>query len=134
MLWTNRLEFVEQYPLGKCTEHILGPRYDIPTQFLEEQDSEVVNRYIQKLVAIGSNCHEPNTNRVTALESASLVVELLSADRKRELSRIVKPLTEPETRVSAVDEYEARYPASTQSIPGLFSGHSRCSGRQPFAS
>ena len=54
MLWTNRLEFVEQYPLGKQSKHILNSRYGIPARFLEEQDSEVVNRYIQKLVA--SNC------------------------------------------------------------------------------
>ena len=113
-LWTNRLQFVERYRLGKRTEHTLGPRYDIPKRFLEEQDSDVVNRYIQKLIAIGSNCHEPNMNRATALESASFVVELLSADRKRELSGIVKPLTDPETEISAVDEYEAgtRHPLS----------------------
>ncbi len=106
-LWSNRLQFVAQYPLGKRSEHTLGSRYDVPAQFLEEQGSEVVNRYIQKVVAIGGNCHEPNTNRVSALGSAAIVVELLSADRKRELFAIVKPLTDPETRVSAVDEYGA---------------------------
>ena len=106
MLWTNRLEFVEQYPLGKRSKHILNARYGIPARFLEEQDSKVVNQYIQKLVAISNNCHEPNMNRATALESVSRVVELLSPDRQKELFRIVKPLTDPETRVSAVDEYE----------------------------
>ncbi len=105
--WANRLQFVEQYPLCKRSSYGIGSRYDVSRQFLEEQGDEVVNRYIQKLVEIGSNFHEPSMNRAHALKSAAITVELLSTDRKMELFEIVKPLTDPETRISATDEYEA---------------------------
>ena len=105
--WFNRLQFVEQYPLDKRSEYSLLSRYDVSAQFLAEQGEDVAVRYIQKLVAIGGNCHEPSMNRANALKSAANVVELLPADRKREIFRIVKPLTDPETRVSATDKHEA---------------------------
>ena len=103
-LWSNRLQFVEQYPLGKRSKYTIGSRFDTTVQFLEEQQSEVVNRYVHKLVAIGSNFHEPCKNRAVALRSAATGVELLSSGRKMALFGLVKPLTDPETRISAKDE------------------------------
>ncbi len=105
--WANRLQLVEQYPLCKRSSYDIGTRYDISRQFLEEQGDEVANRYVQKLVEIGSNCHEPSMNRAHALKSAAITVELLSTGRKKELFGLVKPLTDPETKISATDEYEA---------------------------
>ena len=102
-LWSDRLQFVEQYPLDKC----FPTRFDISRQFLDEQEVEVVDRYVQKLVAIGSNHHEPVRIRATALGSAATAVELLSPKRKQELSEIVRPLTNHATRISEWDRYQA---------------------------
>ncbi|MCY3661128.1 MAG: HEAT repeat domain-containing protein [Caldilineaceae bacterium] len=106
-LWSRWLQAVEQYPLGEHSEHNLASWYEVPRQFLEEQEDEVVNRYVRKLVAIGSNCREPSRNRSNALNLASNAVELLSNDKKKELFEIVKPLTDSKTKVSAWDEYQA---------------------------
>ena len=107
MLWSDRLQFVEQYPLEKHSQYRFPTRFDISRQFLDEQEVEVVDRYVQKLIAIGSNHHEPIRIRATALESAATAVELLSTDRKRELSGTVRPLTDPTTRVSEWDKHQA---------------------------
>ena len=106
-LWCQRLQRVEQYPLDERSKYGIGSRYDISKQFLEEQEGEVVNRYVRKLVAIGRNYHEPNMNRANALKSASTAVELLSTYQKRELFGIVKPLIDPETKVSEIDRHYA---------------------------
>ncbi|MYC63962.1 MAG: HEAT repeat domain-containing protein [Caldilineaceae bacterium SB0661_bin_34] len=106
-LWSDRLQFVEQYPLEKHSQYSFPSRYDISKQFLKEQEVEVVDQYVQKLVAIGSNHHEPTWSRAAALNSAATAVELLSTERKRELSGIVRPMTKPEMRVSELDEYHA---------------------------
>lgn len=108
LLWSDRLKFVEQHPLGERSEYSLLSRYDVPKQFLEEQEVETVDRYVQKLVAIGSDHHEAIVNRASALNSATTAVELLSTLRKRELFGLVRPLTGPEARVSALDEYQSR--------------------------
>lgn len=107
VLWSNRLQFVEQYSLDKRSSYGIGTRYDISRQFLEEQGDEVVNRYVRKLVAIGSNFHEPRMNRSNALASAFRVVEVLSVDRKAEIFGVVKPLIDPDARVSTLDEFES---------------------------
>ena len=106
-VWFERLQRVDQYPLEERSSYGIGTRYDVSRQFLEEQEDEVINQYVQKLVAIGRNYHEPSMNRANALKSAAITVELLSTDRKKELFGIVKPLIDPETRISATDEYEA---------------------------
>ena len=108
-LWTNRLRFVDEHPTGERLQYSLLSRYDIPRQFLEEQAGVIVSRYVRKLVAIGSDHHEAIVNRVAALNSAATAVELLAPDGKKELFRAVKPLTDPETTVSELDEF----PAST---------------------
>lgn len=106
-LWSDRLQFVEQYPLEKHSQYRFPTRFDISRQFLDEQEVEVVDRYVQKLVAIGSNHHEPVRMRATALESAATAVELLSPERKQELSEIVRPLTNHAARISEWDRYQA---------------------------
>ena len=105
--WADRLQFVEQYSLEKHSQHRFPTRFDISRQFLDEQEVEVVDRYVQKLVAIGSNHHKPVRIRATALGSAATAVELLSTKRKQELSEIVKPLTNRATRISEWDKYQA---------------------------
>ena len=107
-LWSDRLQFVEQYLLEK-PQYYVPTRYDISRRFLEEQEMEVVDQYIQKLVAIGSNHHEPPRNRTAALRSIEVTVDLLSTDRKRELFESVKPLTNPKTRVSELHKYDASF-------------------------
>ena len=106
-LWANRLQFVAQHPLGERSEYSLLSRYDVPEQFLEEQESRIVDQYVQKLVAIGSDRYEAIVNRATALDSAATAVELLAPDRRRELFGVVRPLTDPETKVSDLDEYRS---------------------------
>ena len=106
-LWSDRLEFVEQQPLGERSEYSLLSRYDVPRQFLEEQEGEAVDRYVRKLVAIGSDRHEAVANRGAALTAAASVAELLSTDTKNELFGVVRPLTDAETDISALDEFQA---------------------------
>ncbi|MXZ23512.1 MAG: hypothetical protein F4Y80_01380 [Caldilineaceae bacterium SB0665_bin_21] len=106
-IWFKRLRFVEQYPLEERSNFGIGGRYDIPKQFLVEQGEDVAIRYIQKLVAIGSNCHEPRVNRTNALASAFRVVEVLPPGSKAKIFGIVKPLIYPDACVSTVDKFEA---------------------------
>ena len=105
-LWSDRLKFVEQYPLGEYSEQRFPSRYYIAVQFLEEQSNTVVVQYVQKLVAIGGNQHEPIMNRVAALRSAAIAVDLLSTDRQREFFDMVRSLTNPGTEVSELYEYQ----------------------------
>ncbi len=106
-LWASRLRYVEQHPLGERSEYSLLSRYDVPKQFLEEQAGTIAERYVQKLVAIGSDRHEAIVNRVNALRCAAAGVEILGADRRRELFVSARSLTDPETKVSELDEFEA---------------------------
>ena len=76
-LWSERLQFVEQHPLGERSQYTLLSRYDVPQEFLKEQEGDVVDRYVRKLVAIGSNSHEAVVNRAAALGSAAAALELL---------------------------------------------------------
>ena len=106
-LWSDHLQLVEQYPLEKHSPDRFSTRFDISRQFLDEQEVEVVDQYVHKLIAIGSNHHEPVRIRATALESAATAVERLSTERKQELSGIVRPLTNRATRISEWDEHQA---------------------------
>ena len=107
-LWSQRLQFVAEHPLGQRAEHIIGPRYDVPADFLREQDAAVVNRYVDKLVAIGSDHEERVINRAAALEAASDVMDMLPHDEKRQLFGRVQPLAEQPTQISKMDHYDAR--------------------------
>ena len=57
-VWRRRLQFIAGHPLGPRSSHELGPRYDVPTPFLQEQGPEAVLRYVDKLVAIGCDIHQ----------------------------------------------------------------------------
>ena len=113
-LWSRRLRFVDEHPLGERSQYSLLTRYDVPPDFLEEHTTEVADGYIRKLVAIGSNPHEAILNRAAALGSAANVVDLLPVDAKRTLFGAVRPLAEPRIAVSELDAYQAetRHPLS----------------------
>ena len=106
-LWSQRLEFVAEHPLGKRAQYQLGSQYDVPREFLWEQDEAVVHRYIDKLVAIGSDPHEPIVNRASALNSAGNAVDLISAEKKTELFVRLRPLTAQQTSMSEADQFGA---------------------------
>ena len=110
-LWSQRLEFVAEHPLGKRAQYQLGSQYDVPGAFLQEHDEVVVIRYVEKLVAIGSDPHEPTMNRAPALYCAANVVDLVPAETKHELfERLRQWITQP-LQVSEAD----RFAASSQS-------------------
>ena len=106
-LLTHRLQFVENYPLGKRTTHTIGPSYDVPEEFLREQDEKVPLQYIDKLVAIGKNEWEPVVNRADALAAASDVVDLLSDSEKARVFEQVRPLVEQSVGGSDMDQFQA---------------------------
>ena len=106
-LWSSRLRFVAEHPLGQRSEYKLLSRYDVPPNFLREQSAEVVHRYVDKLVAIGGNSHEAIINRAEALRSATNGVNLLPADSKSALFGTVLPLTDQRLSVSELDRYQA---------------------------
>ena len=106
-LWTRRLQFVENYPLGKRSGHTIGPRFDVSEEFLREQDEKEALQYIDKLVAIGKNEEEPVGNRAGALAAAYDVIDLLSDSEKTQIFERVRPLLEQPIKVSDRDQFEA---------------------------
>ena len=106
-LWSSRLQFVEEHPMGKQSRVAIGPRYDVPADFLMEMESAAFLQYIDKLVSIGSDDDQLALNRAAALGAAANVVEILSADDKEQVFRRVQPLTEQRIQVSEMDEYHA---------------------------
>ena len=109
-LWFQRLQFVSDHPLGQRTEHAIGPRYDAPTAFLREQNTTVVLKYVEKLVAIGCDIGEFVLNRAAALSAAVNAIDTLSAGSKRRLFERVRPLVEQPIQISEAD----RFHVSTQ--------------------
>ena len=109
-VWLQRLQFVSEHPLGQRTEHAIGPRYDVPTAFLREQDPTVVLQYVEKLVAIGCDVGEFVLNRAAALTAVVNAIDTLSVGDKRRLFELVKPLVEQSTQISEAD----RFHVSTQ--------------------
>lgn len=107
-LWLRRLESVAEHPLGGHSQHSLGTRYDIPPTFLQEQEASVVDQYIAKLVAIGSDPHEALIHRAAALESAANAVNLVSPEKRRELFEVVRPLIDQRIPTSDLDDYHAK--------------------------
>ena len=106
-LWSQRLQFVADIPLGKRAERAIGPRYDVPAEFLREQDGTVVVQYVDKLVAIGSDDEELVLNRAAALMAAVNVMDVLSTSEKRQVFRRVRPLVEQPIPISEMDRYNA---------------------------
>ena len=107
-LWSKRLRFVDEHPLGARPRRELFLRYDVPADFLRDQDDSAAHRYVDKLVAIGSNPDEAIVNRSAALGSAANVVDLLSADRKGAIFEVVRALTDSRIPISELDQYHAR--------------------------
>ena len=107
-LWVDRLKSVDEHPLGERSQHSFPTRYDVPSAFLRELKGPVTLQYIEKLVAIGGDPHEAITNRAAALASAANVVELVSAEKKRELFEVVRPLIDPRIPTSDLDDYHAK--------------------------
>ena len=109
-VWLQRLQFVNDHPLGRRSEHAIGARYDIPTAFLREQSPKVVLQYVDKLVAIGCDVGEFVLNRAAALAAAVNVIDTLSVSDKRHLFERVRPLVEQSIQISEED----RFHVSTQ--------------------
>ena len=106
-LWSGRLQFVSDHPLGKRSGSAIGPRYDVPAEFLREQESTAPLQYVDKLVAIGSDDGQLVLNRAAALAAAANVVDVLSLSAKEQVFRRVRPLTEQPIQISEADEYHA---------------------------
>ena len=106
-LWSAQLQFVADHPLGQRPQSSIGPSYYVPPDFLNDQSKDVVHQHVDKLIAIGSNPHEMAINRAAALGSAAEVMDTLDPDKKEQLFRRVRPLTDPHIRISEMDEYSA---------------------------
>ena len=106
-LWSQRLKFVDDYPLGSRSRVEIRPPYDVRVQFLREQDTAVVVRYVDKLVSIGSNVGEPAINREDALAAAGNVVDVLPVREKQKVFGRVRTLVEEPIQISKLDQYEA---------------------------
>ena len=107
-LWSARLQFVSHHPLGERSGGAIGPRYDVPAEFLRELDSTASLQYVDRLVAIGSDDGQLALNRAAALAAAANAVALLSDNDREQVFQRVLPLTEEPVQVSEMDEYQAR--------------------------
>ena len=106
-LWSQRLQFVADHPLGKRSEHAIGPRYDVPSAFLQELDTATVRRYIEKLSALGRNTDEMSINRAGALAAAGNVVDVLADDLRQQLFQASRPLVEEPIEISEMDQHDS---------------------------
>lgn len=104
-LWSKRLQFVEDHPLGQRSGGAIGPRYDVPKEFLKEQGTAVSHQYVDKLIAIGSNPAEMAVNRAAALESAARVLGILPPDKRNEMFERVQALTNDDIPISEMDQF-----------------------------
>ena len=95
------------HPLGHRSSHGIVVGYGVPRDFLEEQPAEVVDQYVDKLVAIGSNSDEMCANRAAAFAAAADSVSLLSLDKKKSLSEQVRPFTSEAIQISDTDQFSA---------------------------
>ena len=89
-IWSERLQSVVDHPLGQRSEHSIAPSYDVPADFLREQEVAVVDQYVAKLIAIGCDNSELVLNRALALEALANVTGVLSSDEKRRTFRRVR--------------------------------------------
>lgn len=105
--WSSRLQSVTSHPLGRRSRHGIGSNYEVPTDYLEEQPTEVVHQYVDKLVAIGSNSDEMCANRAAAFAAAADSAGLLSVDKKEQLSEQVRPFASEVIQISETDQFSA---------------------------
>ena len=107
-IWSQRLQFITDHPLGPRSEHAIGPRYDVPTEFLREQSPAAVLLYVDKLVAIGCDVSQIVLNRAAALAAAANVIDTLSISEKQHVFERVRPLVEQPIETSGMDQFDAR--------------------------
>ena len=107
-IWSQRLQFITDHPLGPRSEHAIGPRYDVPTEFLREQSPVAVLLYVDKLVAIGCDVSQVVLNRAAALAAAANVIDTLSISEKQHVFERVRPLVEQPIETSGMDQLHAR--------------------------
>ena len=103
-IWSQRLQFITDHPLGPRSEHAIGPRYDVPTEFLREQSPAAVLLYVDKLVAIGCDVSQIVLNRAAAAN----VIDTLSISEKQHVFERVRPLVEQPIETSGMDQFDAR--------------------------
>ena len=104
-LWSCRLQFVADHPLGKRSESAIGRRYDVPAEFLRELESTASLQYVDKLLSIGSDDGQLVLNRAAALTAAANVVDVLSISDREQVFRRVQPLAEQPIQISEMDEF-----------------------------
>ena len=107
-IWSQRLQFITDHPLGPRSKHAIGPRYDVPTEFLREQSPAAVLLYVDKLVAIGCDVSQLVLNRAAALAAAANVIDTLSISEKQHVFERVRPLMEQPIETSGMDQFDAR--------------------------
>ena len=103
-IWSQRLQFITDHPLGPRSKHAIGPRYDVPTEFLREQSPAAVLLYVDKLVAIGCDVSQIVLNRAAAAN----VIDTLSISEKQHVFERVRPLVEQPIETSGMDQFDAR--------------------------
>ena len=106
-IWSRRLQFVTDHPLGKRSGGPIGPRYDVPVEFIREQGPTASLHYVSKLVEIGSDDSQPVLTRASALAASANVVDVLSPNDREHVFRRVRPLAEKQIQVSEMDEFHA---------------------------
>ena len=107
-IWSQRLQFITDHPLGPRSEHAIGPRYDVPTEFLREQSPTAVLLYVDKLVAIGCDVSQLVLTRAAAFAAAANVIDTLSISEKQHVFERVRPLVEQPIETSGMDQFDAR--------------------------
>ena len=106
-LWSQRLQFVAEHPLGKRSEHSIGPRYDVPSGFLGEQDTTVAGSYVKKLATLGRDYDEMCINRAAALAAVGNVMDVLGDDIRQQLFQSIRPLVEEPIQISRMDQRDS---------------------------
>ena len=106
-LWSSRVQFVAKHPLGKRSRGEIGPRYDVPAEFLRGLESTTSIQYVDKLVVISRDDDQLVLNRAAALEAAANAVDVLPTSDREQVFRRVQPIAEQPIQVSAMDEYQA---------------------------
>ena len=109
-IWTQRLQYVDDYTLGERSSHPIGVDFIVPADFLRKQEPETLWNYVDKLVAIGCDDHELAINRASALAAAASATEVLQTVQKQHMFERVRYLVEQPIPISEMD----RFHASTQ--------------------
>ena len=109
-IWTQRLQYVDDYTLGERSGHPIGADFGVPADFLKKQEPKTLWNYVDKLVAIGCDDGELAINRASALAAAASASEVLQTVQKKHVFERVRSLVEQPIPISEMD----RFHASTQ--------------------